>query len=112
MFSESTIPFKSTPINNKTTIPFKSTPINNKATTTSMQTQTYPPTIKPASKAKICPQLYRYHSCLFWEKYGYLCPYSHSIQEARVENNRLFMERKKKLGSPLIWRVKKENINN
>ena len=94
-----------------TTLPFKSTHIN-KATITSMQTQTqtYSPIVKPASKAKICPQLYRYQSCLFLEKYRHECPYSHSIQEARAENNRLFMERKKKLGfhdSPLIWRVKK-----
>ena len=51
--------------------------------------------IRPASKSAICPQLFRFDQCRFQEKYGFLCPYSHSIIEARLERSSLYFQRKK-----------------
>ena len=60
-------------------------------TKSSITTQTdLPPTILKASKSRLCPQLFRFPTCLFAYKFGHPCPYSHSLEELREERRSLY----------------------
>ena len=70
------------------TTPNKAKPNNEKKfrDTVSTQVQTdFPPIIRRASQARLCPELFRFPSCLLAAKYEFDCPYSHSLEELRGE---------------------------